>query len=166
MYQVDDVDLPAALQLTQYLQMTELLEELAWESKKFIHADNAMRWFLLAQQLELTELANASTAFLKENFSHFSKEEAFLQLQQNQLVEYLKLLEHVPANQIISAVIEWVNHDADNRSSNLRDVIEHIPVNKWTDPGLHSFLEQYRVRDMLQPGVPQNSIMPCLLMFF
>jgi hypothetical protein len=145
--ELDDADLPAALQLSHYLQIDQLITDLIPASKETLRSENALAWYALAQQLDIPELTKASATFLKENFNSIIKEEAFIQLEVTGLMGYVRILKRVPVHQIVAAVVNWVHHDAEQRSSHLREVLRKVPAKKWSDSGLAHFLEQYYDRD-------------------
>ena len=150
-FEADDMDLPAALQLAHYLQMTGLMKHLAREAQKHIHPHDAVMWYSLSKQFELKELMKESEAFLKKNFSQVTKE-TFLELELSQLEANIKLLQYViTPDQMTTAVFEWVSHNEEHRKSLLFDALIHMPLEQCSVSYLHAMQTQYK--DLLHPDV-------------
>ncbi|CAH8664910.1 unnamed protein product [Schistosoma curassoni] len=110
------------------IQMSHVVQACCSFLKQQLHPSNAIGIQEFAQSNNCSELSFAAQKFIDQNFSEIVKHDEFLGLHPNQLLTLIKRdeLNVRTEAEVYNAVIRWVNHNRNSRSSTLLEALSAV----------------------------------------
>ena len=111
-----------------YLQMTQLQEMNIAEIPETMDTKNVLSWLKTSAEIELQCIVDKCKKVLADHFEQISKQAEFLHLKFADLQDCLDVMDDIGVSNddTLSAVMNWANHDVDERCVHLENLLEQI----------------------------------------
>ena len=168
---------------SDYLQMTELKEMCLAEVPAILKPRNVISWWQESDILGLDSIKALCIEMMASDIDKVCKQPEFLSLSYAEMEHYIgEICSENVHDDVLAAVMRWVNHDTINRMKHMEHAICHVQLDKCSKESIkkvidthETLLDEHQVVKMLLKtavisisppdiGKSQNSDMHCTLL--
>ena len=126
-----------------YLQMSKLLRMCEEQISTVLRPTNCISWLQLADKLHLTAIMPKVQKMMQTSYKEIITTTDFKQLEKPELLRYMiNLREHgTYSDDLMNGTLQWINHDTQNRSEHLEDLLTMVQISKCSDYVLSKMMD-------------------------
>ncbi|XP_033624203.1 kelch-like protein 3 [Asterias rubens] len=145
--EINEDNVQGLLLAVNMFQMDTLRDACAHFLERHVTLSNSIGIYFFAVAHDCTRLQELSIDMISDNFTEVCKEEEFLQLTKDRLIDLLSRddLNVDQEETLYEASIAWVRDDLDNRRGDLLDVISHVRFALISPYYIHDVVERDRL---------------------
>ena len=123
------------IKAAHYLQMPKLLKLCEENINAVLKPSNCFSWLRVADRLQLKIVMPKVQSMMRAAFTEVVTTDEFMEVETPELTQYITdVREHgICADYVLNGVLQWIKHDAVNRSIHMPDLFAMIPVGKCTN---------------------------------